>query len=472
MSFRLRCPICLEYLRPGQRLARWCRLCINQGLPAAATHFIQVQTGNSRLAPLAQILCEPQHADGWRPDGPYFAHVGCPVLNPYREGLAEATVANQVSARLLYLARHGPEALRGVTEMWFPAALLFAASYDRHDRRRPAARVVLLGGKNAGKTVLSVLCCARASFPAAWTERTGIHYWLSEPAEVGEEGRRRFESVAECIHASATGQAQLPNPTVPNPHLPHLRAAFFQAATEAEASSTPDVLDDLWRLIRRLINRFSMQPIGGIGKGIMLFDVAGENAQAGWHPVLDQVRSEADLAVLVLGTDALLAGVPQGVGEVPPAIQIGQPPDAPEVNPLEGEPDRSLAAVLQHLAVAERQRRVLVLTKADRWLLPENLERLRSRDPLDTDDSADRRILADLLQPLAHQGNRNAARLLRSLAPERGVFAQVFVVSAGDTRQNALVVDPRGIDRFVAWCVREVAGARDFGPGVGRGRNA
>src|SRR5260221_5853195 len=177
----LRCPLCLEPLRAGTMLHRFC-----PRHPSNVTAFTVSDSAYSEIycpeegcEPTASILAE----------NVFLLHEGCRCLNPYWDGkvvdlqramsFRRATAAVTVHHWELSILREVARCYPARCEMWFPQ-ILFRAVNEQWRGRPFGAPTLLVGARPCGKTVLSLMAMSRDAFSRITSDHF-VHVTQSAP---------------------------------------------------------------------------------------------------------------------------------------------------------------------------------------------------------------------------------------------------------------------------------------------------
>jgi len=430
----LRCPLCLQALRPGTILHRFCRL-----------H--PQESGAISLDPddLAALYCP---AEGCRPaqaleEGVFLAHEGCGCLSPFWDG-GGLNCARSIIVEGKPLDHWQLNALKDIgrqypnlKEMWFPLILFRAA--NEYWRNQPfSAFVVMAGARSVGKTVLSLMAMSRLPYPASVTVEHFVHI---TPAMHDVPSEELLTTLAALNRFRQGKPASLVQHT-DRDNVSNLKATFLAETKQsrpkpAAAAERMNAGQWLVYVLQQLLGQgdAAAQPVRALCPApshlvIAFYDTAGELWQDAGLGNLIQLRAEADILAVVIDATALNHfGVPVEGREAPDSTWVG-------------------CERLENAQRFFRGRRCLIVTKLD--AVSQNGEVAAYMDAIKRSASPPQHPKQLLGSWLSQENDiENRLRCLIEQDPE----LQVFLVWTEGLRNSDRAPRSHGITSFINWCL-------------------
>lgn len=411
----------------------YCPLCLAD-LRATASDQPQLYVYSSRRGQIEGPFAPDRARLGER--DAFVQHVRCAAKNPF-------WAAGSVGAAGEFLVTHSfttpqgqpvhvdhkilgvLESVQGLApgrdEMWYPADLFKAVNGRAPFSRRQCISVKLVGGPEAGKTVLSTIAMLSSSYPhPTCTFRTEDFVYAPKVSD--------FLSVLHPIDCLSRGRAVATGwalPTVKDTYT--VRAVFRIAQHKGVDGEQESLLRQSLRLLRS----------GNPQDCLIFYDTSGEDAKRYFADILVRLDRKMNvLAVVLDATDLAIGGGVFGTQQV-----------------------NSVPIALEQLSRAPRfLRPCLLLTKLD--ILT---QRLRGSDATTCSNYLDQRRATpmlsnagdrDLLMRWLRQHNNDFERQLANLLSSG--HAPVFFTWTDGAQQFGPGTLPQahGLTRFADWCFR------------------
>jgi hypothetical protein len=425
----LRCPLCLETLKPDTQLLRFC---VSHPAKPAIVYPYRA---------LDKIQCpERKHASMGVMNGTFLLHVGCPSRNMFWNeaegkviikpaeipGRDKPQVVDHWLLKVLgEIARYAPANQR---EMWFPE-ILFRAANLGESNENVGVLVMMVGARSCGKTVFSTMALAQHSYPKPFAAEHFVHVTQGPGAQQSEEHLRILQVLGNMRRMKGTAD---PPPASMADNIGNIKSVHLSIAAprEKETEATLNARGFLWQTVKNIFGPNGRQTVWK-QRVVAFYDMAGEKFEDSLDVKVEGLGAKMDVLAVFVDATAISA--------------IRKPS-------LESAVD-SVWVANDHLQRTKGfpGRRCIIVTKLDQ--IP--LEDVKTYRDTAKDQATDGKQEREMLLGWLEKDKSNPGQAERKLAAEirDDPSLRVFFIWTTGLGDASAMATAHGITSFILWCL-------------------